>query len=827
MAERHFINGGVDSNWGTSGNWSATEGGGGGAGVPTSSEDVYFDAGSPSCTINTEYRSCKTFNAGAYTGTLTFTNGLEVYGNCTLGSGMGIAGSQYLLLRESGAFTTNGKTISGITLWFGIDKTITLADTLTCGAMNLNYIGGTTFSGAYTINCSTISLANGTLTLSGNIVCSGTLTLSSASPVILNGASYSLSAAGINTGSSSISGTAKITLTGGTWSGASTISNNLDIAGNVTFSGTIYYGTGTMTYVSGTPTLGTSILTIVASCSLDVADITWYKITFSTATQTCTLLDNLTCSNLMAISASVTFSGEYDISANTLTTSSSPTITIVKAITVTGILTLGSGTNTLNGAYNLIVGGLTMTGAAAGTSKIRMTGGNWAGTANCGVDLEFAGNVTLTANVSFGATGKTLLYTSGSITTATRTLTVLDGSTLNCASVTWNNVTFSGAATAITLSAALNMTGTLAMSATASTTFSGAYNITCAACTISGTQTVTLSGNVTGTGVLTISDANVLNGAFTYTAAGLTMTGAISSGASAIVLSGGTWSGTANCGIDLSFAGTVAVSGTVSFGAAGKTLLYTSGTTTPAAGSILTIPASCVLNTDPISWVNITISAAATVTINSLLTATGTLTLPNAAVTFDGTDGWTVATLTNTTVSAARTATLLAAVTYTVTTLLNLTSATTTNCITLTSSDGATKTIFTLAFGANQSLSFTKATRIDSSLGQAIISQNTITTCFNWASVITAGTAVATGGESLTIAGITKNSAGTALGSCIVYLFRDNGNNTATFIAYQTSNASTGAYSFTVYPGSAYFVVAFKGGATPVMDVTDRTVTAV
>ena len=103
-----------------------------------------------------------------------------------------------------------------------------------------------------------------------------------------------------------------------------------------------------------------------------------------------------------------------------------------------------------------------------------------------------------------------------------------------------------------------------------------------------------------------------------------------------------------------------------------------------------------------------------------------------------------------------------------------------------------------------------------------------ITTCFNWSNDLGHGRIIPeAGGESVTVAGITKDNSGVALGSCDVYLFRDNGNDTATYIAYQESNAVTGAYSFTVFPGSAYFVVAFLGGATPVMDVTYRDLAAV
>lgn len=82
------------------------------------------------------------------------------------------------------------------------------------------------------------------------------------------------------------------------------------------------------------------------------------------------------------------------------------------------------------------------------------------------------------------------------------------------------------------------------------------------------------------------------------------------------------------------------------------------------------------------------------------------------------------------------------------------------------------------------------------------------------------------GGETVAVAGITKDNNGDVLGSCDCYLFKDNGDNTAVYIGHQVSNASTGAYSFSTYAGSTYFVVAFKDGSPAVMDVTDRTLTA-
>ena len=529
MAERHFINGGVDNNWGTTGNWSLTEGGAGGQSVPLSTEDVFFDAGSPNCTINATTRYCKTLTASAYTNTLTFSYTLYVYGNITIGASMGFAGAvtNQLIMIVAGTWTTNGKTIP---------QNIAIGD-----------------------------FTSGTVTLADNLTCSGDLYLANAT--------------------------------------------------------------------------------------------------------------------------STTFSGDFHITAATCTIANSQTVTIVHDVTITGLTTI-TFAEVLNGLFNWNTGGLTANAALTGTTTIVLTGGTWQGAGACSNSMILAGNVTISGTVYYAASGTpTLTYSSGTIMTTGSTLSIATSCTLNTDGMSWNNIA------------------------------------TEAALTLTISSPLTLAGNMT---------------------------------------------------------------------------IVANGTTT--------------------------------LTINGLLTVTGTLTLPRQGVTFAGTAGWTVGTLTHLALNAgSKTYTFAAGITYTITTAMNAVNTDGSMRCIYTSAHASTKAILTLGYGATQNNVFIDPTRIDSSLGQAIFTRlGTITTCFNWAISIANGNVIYTaGGESVTVAGITKDNAGVALGSCDVYLFRDNGNDTATYIAYQESNSVTGAYSFTVFPGSVYFVVAFKGGATPVMDVTDRTVTAV
>ena len=461
----------------------------------------------------------------------------------------------------------------------------------------------------------------------------------------------------------------------------------------------------------------------------------------------------------------------------------------------------------------------TLNTAAVKVAKT-LTTSAYTGTLTFNVQLSVSGNITIGADTKFAGatTNKLLMVASGTWTTNGKTIP--------------QNIEISGAVS-ITATLADNLTtsGDLTLGCGTSTTFAGDFHITAATASITGTQTVTIVHDVTISGLTTLVNANVINGLFNWNTGGLTTGGALT-GTTTIVLTGGTWTGGSVVSNSVTFAGDVIVSGTILYAASGTpTLTHSSGTITTTS-SILSIASSCTLDTDPVSWNDVTLTAALTLTINSLLTVTGTLTLPSAAITFAGTAGFTVGTLTHTAItSASRTFTFEEAVTYTITTAMTCTHNTTqaTYRYTYISADANIKTIFTLGYGATQNVAFLDPTRIDSSLGQPIFSfTGAITDSYNWSNDLGHGRIIPeAGGESVTVAGITKDNAGVALGSCDVYLFRDNGNDTATYIAYQESNSVTGAYSFTVFPGSVYFVVAFLGGGTPVMDVTYRDLAAV
>jgi len=301
----------------------------------------------------------------------------------------------------------------------------------------------------------------------------------------------------------------------------------------------------------------------------------------------------------------------------------------------------------------------------------------------------------------------------------------------------------SGYTGTITRSAVLTVAGNFtdnragAWAGTSGLTISAASSMTSdeviwgAPLTLTGTNDKTIFGNWSVT-LLTISGGSTtLNKSAGET---LTATGGLSmgfglDGNADIILTGGTWSGAfAFLCNSLTIAGNVAISTGTSIG---TSLIYSSGTVTHTG--TLTIGYSCTLNTAGITWSNIAINTVTTIaTLNSLLTISGTLTLPTNSVntTFTGTAGFTCATLAGG-FSGANTLTLEGGVTYTVTSALNVNTTRIASIQTITSSSPTVKAILTLNSGATCN-ALANFTRIDASAGKTISTFNgTVTGCSN------------------------------------------------------------------------------------------------
>ncbi len=183
MANRYWV-GGTASWDGTAGTkWALTSGGAGGQAIPTSADDVFFDAasGAGTVTIATGNTGAKSITCTGFTGTLTGTAAITVSGNITLVAGMTYSHTGTVTINATATLTTAGKTFSGLTI-NGSGITVTLGDALNIGTRTMTVTAGTftTSASNYAITAGTISFSGSTtrtVTLNGS-----TITLSNASP---------------------------------------------------------------------------------------------------------------------------------------------------------------------------------------------------------------------------------------------------------------------------------------------------------------------------------------------------------------------------------------------------------------------------------------------------------------------------------------------------------------------------------------------------------------------------------------------------------------------------------------------------------------------
>lgn len=121
MADRWWTNGGGDNDWNNAANWSATEGGAGGAGVPTSADRALFSATSSSanCTLSADAECLNLYLASANTGGTDNYNGalnaatynVHVYGDCRL------TGNAATVAMGSGTWTVDGHFYWAVASW--------------------------------------------------------------------------------------------------------------------------------------------------------------------------------------------------------------------------------------------------------------------------------------------------------------------------------------------------------------------------------------------------------------------------------------------------------------------------------------------------------------------------------------------------------------------------------------------------------------------------------------------------------------------------------------------------------------------------------------
>ena len=161
MANRYWRN--VGGNWDNAAGtkWASTLGGGGGASVPTSADDVFF-TNATNCVISAGNTGAKSITCTGYTGTLSGTSAITVSGSVTLVAGMGYTYTGTLTINATSTLTSAGKTFGSITI-SASGSTVTLADALTVGA------GSSTILTAGTIDLNGFTLSTGVFNSDGYI----------------------------------------------------------------------------------------------------------------------------------------------------------------------------------------------------------------------------------------------------------------------------------------------------------------------------------------------------------------------------------------------------------------------------------------------------------------------------------------------------------------------------------------------------------------------------------------------------------------------------------------------------------------------------------
>lgn len=182
MASRYWV-GGTAAWDGTAGTkWSTTSGGAGGAAVPTSVDDVFFNAasGASTVTISIGNTGAKTINCTGFTGTLAGTGPMNISGNMTLGSGMTNNYTGDITFATSAVLTTNGIAIAG-TISTVAATTLTLGSALSLIGTSISILGG-------------FSTSNFNMTLNGQFLSqSGSTTFTGGtSTIIVNGSTFDL-----------------------------------------------------------------------------------------------------------------------------------------------------------------------------------------------------------------------------------------------------------------------------------------------------------------------------------------------------------------------------------------------------------------------------------------------------------------------------------------------------------------------------------------------------------------------------------------------------------------------------------------------------------
>lgn len=198
MANRYWVGGSAD--WdGTAGSkWATTSGGGGGATLPTSTDDVFFDAasGAVTVTIASGNTGCRNLDTTGYTGTLNGSAPISVYGNLNLNasSGFSYVGIMTFAATTTGkTITMNGQSTAFDIIFDGVGGGWTLQDPLNIGGAWITLQNGSFSTNNQQLDCGCL-YSNNNNTRSLSLGSSVVNVIGSTNPIQFYGSNFTFNA---------------------------------------------------------------------------------------------------------------------------------------------------------------------------------------------------------------------------------------------------------------------------------------------------------------------------------------------------------------------------------------------------------------------------------------------------------------------------------------------------------------------------------------------------------------------------------------------------------------------------------------------------------
>jgi hypothetical protein len=162
VADRYWRGG----NWNDTANWSATQGGAGGASVPTSADNVYWhnDPASATYTIDVA-ANCLDFDFTGATNSPTINKsaGLSIYGSFTIPAGVTFGTGNTFTFKATTpgkTITCNGVAINTALTFDGIGGEWTFQDAINTGTSTISLTNGSLNTNGVAVNCGTLSSSN-------------------------------------------------------------------------------------------------------------------------------------------------------------------------------------------------------------------------------------------------------------------------------------------------------------------------------------------------------------------------------------------------------------------------------------------------------------------------------------------------------------------------------------------------------------------------------------------------------------------------------------------------------------------------------------------